>query len=533
MSERNKWKTGDSSLLRRLGISTCGHIYRNLSVPELVEHALARDEGLLATNGGLAVRSGKYTGRFPDAKFIVRDETTEDDVWWEGPNQAFTDEAFERIFARIATHFATRDLHVFDGFAVADPKLRMPVRIVTEKAWQALFAHAQFLEPTAEMPPGDSPHLTVLAAPELSLLPDMGTDADAGIILSMKRRLVLIAGTGYSGEIKKSVFTYLNYRLPELGVLPMHCAANIGADEETALFFGLSGTGKTTLSADAHRRLIGDDEHGWSEDGVFNFEGGCYAKLIGVSPETEPEVYSSLRFGSVLENVVLDEQRVPNYFDGSITENTRGTYSLENVGNVELSGQGKHPKHVVFLALDAFGVLPPIAKLKPEQAIYQFISGYTAKVAGTEDGVVEPKAVFAACFGLPFLPRHPAVYARLLSEKAEQAGSEFWLLNTGWSGGPHGIGKRIPLQFSRAMLHAALAGELDRAGFAPDPTFGILTPKSCPGVPREILTPRSTWRDPAAYDRKAHELGARFRDNFRRFEHVVPAEVRAAGFGLK
>lgn len=526
--------TGDNLLLGKAGrIFSRARIYRNLSVPELVEHALARGEGILATNGGLVVRTGKYTGRLPGARYIVHDEYTEEGVWWEGPNQAFTEEAFEHVLGFLADYLASQELFVFDGFVMAEPKLRMPVRIISEKAWHALFSSAQFLEPTGLTPAADSPELTVLVAPDLVLPPDMGTGCDAGIILNMRKGLVLIAGTGYAGEIKKSVFTMLNFRLPELGVLPMHCSANIGANGETAIFFGLSGTGKTTLSADSRRRLIGDDEHGWDEDGVFNFEGGCYAKLIGVSPETEPDVYSALRFGSVLENVVVDERRVPDYSDDSVTENTRGTYPLANVANVELSGRGGLPKHVVFLALDAFGVLPPIAKLTAEQAAYQFISGYTAKVAGTEQGIVEPKAVFAACFGLPFLPRHPAVYARLLTEKAARVGSEFWLLNTGWSGGPYGIGKRIDLAFTRGMLHAALAGDLDKAGFIPDQTFGLMTPRSCPGVPQGILMPRDTWDDPAAYDQKARELAARFNENFEQFRDLVSPEVQVAGFSLK
>ena len=520
---------GNSLQLRDLGMTTSGRVYRNLSLPELVERACARGEGVLASNGGLSVRTGKYTGRLPEAKFLVRDESTEDGVWWKGPNQAFSEQAFERLFTHVASHLASRDLYLFDGFVIADPKLRMPVRIISEKAWHTLFSYVQFREPTTAMPPADSPSLTVLVAPELALPPDLDTGCDAGIVLSIKRRLVLIAGTGYAGEIKKSVFSYLNYILPELGVLPMHCAANIGADGETAVFFGLSGTGKTSLSADPRRRLIGDDEHGWSDDGVFNFEGGCYAKLIGVSPETEPEIHSAIRFGSVLENVVLDKRRVPDYFDASITENIRGTYPMENVTNVELSGQGKPPRHIVFLTLDAFGVLPPIVKLTPDQAGYHFISGYSAKVAGTEEGIVEPQAVFSACCALPFLPRHPVVYARLLTEKAERAGSEFWLLNTGWSGGPYGVGKRMSFQFTRALLHAALDGELDAAGFEPEPAFGLQTPKSCPGVPREILMPKGTWPDPAAYDRQARKLAARFEENFHLFEKEVPQAVRAAG----
>ncbi len=518
------------TFLSELRIETTGEIYRNLPMAELVERAVKLGEGFLASNGGMVVRTGKCTGRSPKAKFTVREPLTEDTVWWKGPNVAFSDDAFVSIYDKILEHFRDRDLYVFDGYVIADPKLRMPIRVVTERAWSALFSHTQFRRPNGGDLTDFAPDFTVLHAPSLLLDPEKdGTGGDVGIIISFSRKLVLIAGTEYAGEIKKSVFTYLNYILPDKGVLPMHCSANIGEHGDTALFFGLSGTGKTSLSADPTRKLIGDDEHGWGENGVFNFEGGCYAKLIRITPETEPQIFYAIRFGSVLENVVVDENRVPDYFDASITENTRGTYPVDHIPNVELSGLGSHPRNVFFLAADAFGVLPPIAKLTPEQASYHFISGYTAKVAGTERGITEPQATFSACFGLPFLPRHPGTYAEMLAERIKKHGCNVWLVNTGWSGGPYGIGERMPIHLTRALLHGALGGGLEKVPFEREPVFGLLVPKECPNVPSEILMPKNTWADKNAYDAKARELAGLFRENFKQFENMVPPEVLLAG----
>ena len=518
------------TFLSSLGIHTRGTIYRNLPPAELVEHAIRRGEGELASNGALVVRTGKCTGRSPNAKFIVRDETTEDTVWWGGPNQAFTEEGFERIRKKILEYFRDRDLYVFDGFVIADPELKMPVRIVVEKAWHALFCHTQFRRPEPGELDGHNPEFIVLNAADLLLDPELdGTGGDVGIIISFSKRMVLIAGSAYAGETKKSVFTYLNYVLPDKGVLPMHCSANVGPDGDTALFFGLSGTGKTSLSADPKRKLIGDDEHGWGEKGIFNFEGGCYAKMIRVTPQTEPQIYYAIRFGSVLENVVLDEYRNPDYFDASITENTRGTYPIEHIENAVLSGIGGHPANVFFLAADAFGILPPIAKLTPEQMMYHFISGYTAKVAGTERGVTEPKATFSACFGLPFLPRHPGLYAKMLAEKVKQRKCNVWLVNTGWSGGPFGVGERMPIHLTRTLLNFALNGAAEKVSYEREPVFNLLVPQECPGVPKEILLPRDTWKDKEAYDKKAQELKVLFIKNFEQYKDLVSKEVLDAG----
>ncbi len=518
------------SFLSDIGIETRGEIFRNLPMAELVERAVKLGEGILASNGGLVVRTGKCSGRSPKAKFTVREPLTEESVWWAGPNQAFSPEAFDRVHEKVLAHFRERDIYVFDGFVIADPKLRMPVRIVCEKAWHALFSHTQFRRPLPYELEDFHPEFTVLNACDLLLDPkEDGTDSDVGVLISFSKKLVLIAGSQYAGETKKSVFTYLNYILPEKGVLPMHCSANIGESGDTALFFGLSGTGKTSLSADPERRLIGDDEHGWGDDGVFNFEGGCYAKLIRITPETEPQIYFALRFGSVLENLVVDEERNPLYFDASITENTRGTYPLEHIPNVELSGIGGHPKNIFFLAADAFAILPPIAKLTPAQASYQFISGYTAKVAGTERGVTEPQVTFSACFGLPFLPRHPGVYASMLAERVSKHNCSVWLVNTGWSGGPYRVGERMPIHLTRSLLKAALFGVLERAGFEPEPVFGLMVPKECPGVPTEILMPRNTWKDKDAYDSKARELVGLFHKNFEQYKDSVSKEVLSAG----
>lgn len=519
------------SILKDYGIETSGNAYRNLDMPELVEHALRRREGFLASNGALVVRTGIWTGRSPEAKFTVRDATTEEAVWWAGPNKSATPEQFDRLHKKIAGHFRGKDLYIHDGFVNADPKLRMGIRVITEMAWSAMFAHTQFRNGTREELENHHPDITVLHAPQLMLDPEKdGTGLQAGVLLDFTKNIILAAGSAYCGEIKKGIFTALNFIMPTKDVLPMHCSANVGKKGDTALFFGLSGTGKTTLSADPDRRLIGDDEHGWGPDGVFNFEGGCYAKLIGLSLETEPQIYDALRFGSVLENVVVDAERNPDYFDASITENTRGTYPLEYIDNVEISARGGHPKNVVFLTADAFSLLPPLSRLTPAQAAYQFISGYTAKLAGTERGINEPKATFSACFGLPFLPRHPGVYADMLMERAAKHGSDFWLVNTGWSGGPYGVGERMPIHLTRVLLNAAVDGELDNVKFTEDPAFGLTVPTECPGADAKLLFPRNTWPDAAAYDEKAKDLRGMFEDNFKKYAANVSHEVVAAGF---
>lgn len=519
-------------ILKSIGIETSGDVHRNLTVPELVEHTLARDEGFLASNGGLIVRTGsRGTGRSPKAKFTVREPASEEGVWWGGPNQETTPEAFESLYQKILHHYRDRDLYIFDGFVLADPKLKMPIRVIAEKAWHAQFSQTQFRRPTPEDLEHHDPKFIVLAAPELVLDPEKdGTGGEVGVMLSFSRKMILIAGSAYAGEIKKGMFTVLNFLMPDRGVLPMHCSANVGKKGDTALFFGLSGTGKTSLSADPNRRLIGDDEHGWGPDGIFNFEGGCYAKCIRISLETEPQIYNALRFGSVLENVVVDDNRNPDYFDGSITENTRGTYPLEYIDNVEISAYGDHPKNVVFLTADAFGLLPPLARLNPQQAAYQFISGYTAKLAGTERGINEPQATFSACFGLPFLPRHPGVYADMLMERAAKHGNNFWLVNTGWSGGPYGVGERMPIHLTRSLLNAAVEGDLDNVKFEADPAFGLSVPTECPGADSKLLFPRNTWDDKDAYDEKARDLRGLFEDNFKKYEANVSPEVIAAGF---
>lgn len=518
-------------ILKSLGIETAGESYRNLNMPELVEHALARGEGFLASNGALVVRTGIWTGRSPKAKFIVREPASEEGVWWGGPNASVTPEVFENIRRKVLDYFRDKDLFIFDGFVNADPKLRMPIRVVTQRAWSAMFSQTQFRPGKPEETENHEPKFTVLHAPGLELdVEKDGTAGVAGVIMSFSEGMILVAGTGYCGEIKKSIFTALNFVTPTMGVLPMHCSANIGAKGDSALFFGLSGTGKTTLSADPNRRLIGDDETGWGPDGIFNFEGGCYAKCIRISLETEPQIYNALKFGSVLENIVVDEFRRPDYFSDAITENTRGTYPLEYIDNVEISACGPHPKNVVFLTADAFGVLPPLVRLTSEQAAYQFISGYTAKVAGTERGITEPQATFSACFGLPFLPRHPGVYADMLMDRAAKHGSAFWLVNTGWSGGPFGVGARMSIHLTRKLLNAAVEGELDNVKFINDPAFGLSVPTECPGVDANLLLPRNTWADKDAYDAKALEVRGMFEDNFKKYAANCAPEVCAAGF---
>jgi phosphoenolpyruvate carboxykinase (ATP) len=517
-------------LLAREGIAS-RRVHWNLPRAALYEAALAHGEAAIAAGGALVCLTGAHTGRSPQDKYIVRDSASDPEVAWGAINQPMAPSAFEALRRDLTASLADRELFVQDCWAGADPAYRMPVRIVTESAWHSLFARNLFI---SSAPGGDpvDPQFTVIAAPSFTADPARhGTRSTVAIAISFTERLVLIAGTAYAGEIKKSVFTVLNYLLPLRGVLPMHCSAMTGEGDAVAVLFGLSGTGKTTLSSDPERRLIGDDEHGWSDRGVFNFEGGCYAKTIRLSADAEPAIYAAVhRFGTVLENVVCDPiTRRVDFDDDRLTENTRAAYPLRFIDNIEPSGQGGHPSAVVMLTADAFGVLPPVARLTPDGAMYHFLSGYTAKVAGTEQGVTEPRATFSTCFGAPFLPLAPERYAAMLGEKIAQHGASVWLVNTGWTGGPYGVGRRISLAYTRAMLRAALGGALDDLPFARDLVFNLEVPAVCPGVPEPLLRPRTTWRDGARYDEQAAGLAQMFADNFRRFEAGVAPGVRQAG----
>ena len=505
-------------------------VHRNLAAGPLVEHAIRRGEGRLAANGPLVSETGKRTGRSPKDKFIVKDSLTAGQVDWGAVNQPFEPAKFDALFERVLEHAKKQELFVQDLYAGADPKYRLPIRVINTFAWHNLFVRQLFVRPSQEELQTHSPEFIVFAVPEF--LADPGRDgakSEAFILGDFTRRVILIGGTQYAGEMKKSIFGVMNFLLPGRNVFPMHCSANIGADGVTALFFGLSGTGKTTLSADPERRLIGDDEHGWSPTGVFNFEGGCYAKCIRLSRKHEPQIWNALRFGSVLENVVLDpETHQPDYNDESLTENTRAAYPVDFIENAVIPGVGGHPKNVVFLTADAFGVLPPISRLSGDQAMFHFLSGYTAKVAGTEAGVgKDPEATFSTCFGSPFLPLPPKVYAEMLGRRLTEHKAQCWLVNTGWFGGQFGVGKRMSLPYTRAMVHAAVDGRLEKAEFEAESAFGLSIPKSCPDVPAELLNPRNAWADKSAYDRTAADLLDRFAKNFQKFE--APESVREAG----
>jgi phosphoenolpyruvate carboxykinase (ATP) len=503
----------------------------NLSTAQLYEHAVRRGEGTLTAVGTFAAITKPHTGRSPKDKFLVREPATEGEIWWGNVNQPFTPDGFEALYDRMVAHLEGKEVFVSDLYASASEEHRLNVRVISENAWQNLFARNMFLRPLESELADQMPGFTILHTPTLYADPEAdGTNSQMFVILSFERRMVLIGGSRYAGEIKKSIFTVLNYILPKKGVLPMHCSANVGQDGDTALFFGLSGTGKTTLSADPERSLIGDDEHGWGDDGIFNFEGGSYAKVIRLSPEGEPDIYDAAhRFGTIVENVVVDnESRLMDLDDDSLTENTRASYPIEYYRNVVIPGVGVHPKHVVFLTADAFGVMPPISRLTPEQAMYHFLAGYTAKVAGTERGVSEPQATFSACFGEPFLPLHPAAYAEMLGKKVEEHGATVWLMNTGWTGGPFGVGHRMKLSHTRAMVTAALSGALDDVEYETEPVFGLHVPTSCPDVPSEVLMPRRTWSDEAAYDEQARKLAQMFVEEFARYEEYVGSNVMAA-----
>jgi phosphoenolpyruvate carboxykinase (ATP) len=518
--------------LEALGILAPKAVYRNLGPAQLTEAALRRGEGKLSNTGALVVTTGKYTGRSPNDKFIVDTPAIHDDIAWGKVNRPISKEKFDAIKGKLCAYLQGREIFVFDGFAGADPAHTKKFRIVNELASQNLFIHQLLIRPTAEeLAEYGEADYTVICAPGFKCDPEMdGVNSEAAIMIDYEAHLIVIAGSRYAGEIKKSVFSTMNYVLTKENILPMHCSANMDPEtRETAVFFGLSGTGKTTLSADPNRMLIGDDEHGWADDGIFNIEGGCYAKCINLKKENEPEIWNAIRFGSLVENVVMDEEtREFDFDDGSLTENTRVGYPVEYISNSAIPGVGGIPKVVIFLTADAFGVLPPISRLSEDAAMYHFVTGFTSKLAGTERGVTEPQTTFSTCFGAPFLPLDPSVYAKMLGEKIDASGASVYLINTGWSGGPYGVGKRMSLKYTRAMVTAALNGELDKVGYELDPIFNVYVPVSCPGVPSEILNPRNTWENKDEYDVAAKKLAVRFNDNFKKYTHM-PKEIVEAG----
>ncbi|MCF8242317.1 MAG: phosphoenolpyruvate carboxykinase [Melioribacteraceae bacterium] len=519
--------------LNEIGIKNLNDIFYNLSTPALYERAIRRREGNLSHLGPLVVRTGQHTGRSPNDKFIVQEQSSEDQIWWGKVNRPIDAKCFYRLYSKMLAYIQNKDVYIQDCYAGTDPEYRLPIRVITETAWHNLFARNLFVQAKDEEDlKNHNPEFTIVQMPSLHADPEMDcTNSAVFVVINFGRKLVLIGGSSYAGEIKKSVFSIMNYLLPQRGVMSMHCSANIGEGDDTAVLFGLSGTGKTTLSADPTRRLIGDDEHGWSDRGVFNYEGGCYAKVINLSEEAEPDIFKTTHmFGTILENVSLDsDSRLLDLDNAELTENTRAAYPLTHINNIEESGMGGHPKNIIMLTADAFGVLPPIAKLTPAQAMYHFISGYTAKVAGTEKGVTEPKATFSTCFGAPFMALHPSVYANLLGDKIRKHQSKCWLINTGWSGGPYGEGSRIKIKYTRAMLNAALSGKLDDAETYIDPFFGLSVPKKVEGVPEEVLYPKQTWKDQNAYDEMAKKLVTMFHDNFKEFEDDVEDEIKNAG----
>jgi phosphoenolpyruvate carboxykinase (ATP) len=519
--------------LEQSGVVRSGPVHWNLSTAALYEEAVRRGEGLLAAEGPLVCRTGQHTGRSPNDKFVVREPSSASHVHWGPVNKGLDEAYFEALHRDMMAYLQDRELFALDAWAGADPSYRVPIRVVNELAWHNMFARNMFIpERDADRLVEHRPAFTVIDAPNFHADPVRhGTRSEVAVVVHFGRGLVLIAGTSYAGEIKKSIFTVLNYTLPLKGVLSMHCSANVGKGGDTALFFGLSGTGKTTLSSDPERRLIGDDEHGWSDRGVFNFEGGCYAKVIKLSAQAEPQIYATTRrFGTVLENVVVDPASRQLDLDSAVyTENTRASYPISYIENYVPSGEAGHPTNIVMLTADAYGVLPPISRLTPEAAMYHFLSGYTARVAGTEKGVTEPKATFSTCFGAPFLPLHPSMYASMLGRKIATHGSRVWLVNTGWSGGPYGLGSRMRIAHTRAMITAALGGQLDKVPYRRHPVFNVDVPTYCPGVPSEVLDPRSTWGDKEAYDEQARRLAGMFVENFRAFEADVSHAVKEAG----
>ena len=515
-----------ASQLTEFGIAP-SKVYRNLSVDDMVNIAVDRNEGVVNSTGSLSVNTGKYTGRSPDDRFIVYDDKTHDTIDWGKVNHQFPSGKFEKILEKMKSFVDGKELFVFDGFVGADPDNRLPIRVINDHVWQNLFARNLFIRPTDEELQNHTPEFTVMCINDFEAIPDEdGTASNVFILIDLTRKIVLIGGTQYAGEMKKSMFGVMNFLLPDKGVFPMHCSANIGKDGDTALFFGLSGTGKTTLSADPNRNLIGDDEHGWSNNGTFNFEGGCYAKCINLSQEAEPEIWNAIKPGAVLENVVLNDN-VPDYDDNTLTENTRVAYPLDYIPGAVFPSVGGNPNVIVFLTADALGVLPPVSRLTKEAAMFHFMSGYTSKLAGTERGIKEPKSVFSECFGAPFMPRPASVYAKLLGEKITQHSTVVYLVNTGWSGGPYGVGQRIKIKYSRAMVTAALTGALNIVKYRHDDLFNLDIPTEVPGVPPEILDPKNTWTDKDAYDLSAKKLAQMFNENFKKFDNVSTEIIEA------
>ncbi len=517
------------SQLKEQGITTSS-VHRNLPVKSLVDIVLEKNEGILTSNDSLSVRTGKYTGRSPDDRYIVDDNETHTSVDWGKVNHPFPEDKFYKLYEKMKKQMDGKEIFVFDGFVGADPDNRLPIRIITDHAWQNLFVRQLFISPSAVELESHKPEFTLLAINDFKAIPEVdGTRTDAFIILNFTKKIVLIGATCYAGEIKKAMFSVMNYILPPKGIFPMHCSANVGKNGDTALFFGLSGTGKTTLSADPNRMLIGDDEHGWSDKGIFNFEGGCYAKCINLNREAEPQIWEAIRFGSVLENVVIDKKTLaPDFNDGSLTENTRAAYPLDYIPGAIIPSVGGNPKAIVFLTADAFGVMPPIARLTKEGAMYHFMSGYTSKLAGTERGITEPRATFSECFGAPFMSRHASVYAKMLGEKITKHNTKVYLINTGWSGGPYGIGRRMNIKHTRMMVTAALTGALDIVKYRHDKVFNLDVPKTCPDVPSEVLNPRNTWAEKGGYDTSARKLAQMFVDNFKKFGNTAE-EICDAG----
>ena len=519
--------------LEKIGIKNTREVFYNYGTPALYEQVIRRREGLLAHLGPLVVRTGYHTGRSPNDKFIVRESESENNIWWGKVNKGMSAECADRLYMKMMAYIQGKDLYVEDCYASADEKHKIGIRVVTENAWHTLFARNMFrrYENDEELAKHKT-DFTIIQMPNFHADREVDcTNSEVFILLNFANKLVLIGGTSYAGEIKKSVFTIMNYLMPLRGVMSMHCSANVGKDNDVALFFGLSGTGKTTLSADPNRKLIGDDEHGWSDDGVFNYEGGCYAKVIKLSAEAEPEIYECTRkFGTVLENVQIDaHSRRLDLDDETFTENTRAAYPLTHLSNIVEEGKAGHPKNIIMLTADAFGVLPPISKLTTEQAMYHFISGYTAKVAGTEKGVTEPKATFSTCFGAPFMALHPSVYANLLGDKIVKHNVNCWLVNTGWTGGAYGVGSRMKIKYTRAMLTAALEGKLDIVEYVKDPFFNLMVPQSCPDVPNEVLNPKNTWTDKKAYDEQAKKLANMFVENFKEYSEGTSEAIKNAG----
>lgn len=500
----------------------------NLTVPELIEHVLKRQEGELTPQGAIRTTTGKYTGRSPKDRFIVDETENHDKIAWGKINKPISSEVFHKLYDKVLTYLHNKELFVFDGFAGADAAYRLPIRVINEFAWQNIFVHQLFIRPTQEELNQHEPEFTLISAPGFKADPTIdGTNSEAFIIINMKEKIVLIGGTEYAGEMKKSIFSVMNFILPQKNVLSMHCSANMGKDGDVALFFGLSGTGKTTLSADPNRYLIGDDEHGWSEEGVFNIEGGCYAKCIQLSEKNEPQIWNAIKFGSVLENVAMDANRNLDFDSNELTENTRAAYPLHYIPGAVIPSKAGHPEVIIFLTADAFGVLPPISRLTKEQAMYHFLSGYTSKLAGTERGVTEPEATFSTCFGEPFLPLPPTKYAEMLGEKITNHQARVYLVNTGWSGGPYGVGQRMKISYTRAMVTAAINASIEETEFVTDPIFGLEIPTHIEAVPDEVLQPKNTWSDKEAYDRQANDLAKRFVENFEKFADVSD-EIKSA-----